>query len=125
MEEFVTPIAPAGAYWSTGQDMARYLITELNKGVSPDGKRVVSAENLQVTWTPQVSITAESSYGLGWIIDQYKGQPLIEHGGNTLGFTSDLPFLPKANVGISVLSNVQGGNLFNQAVRYRLLQIDL
>lgn len=123
MEEFVTPIAPAGAYWSTVQDMARYLITELNQGVSPDGKRIVSAENLQVTWTPQVSITAESSYGLGWIIDQYKGQPLIEHGGNTFGFTSDLAFLPKANVGISILANAQGANLFTRAVRYRLLEL--
>lgn len=123
MEEFVTPIAPAGAYWSTVQDMARYLITELNQGISPDGKRVVSAENLQVTWTPQVSITAESSYGLGWIIGEYKGQLLLEHGGNTFGFTSDLAFLPKANVGISVLANAQGATLFTHAVRYRLLEL--
>jgi plasmid stabilization system protein ParE len=65
----------------------------------------------------------DSSYGLGWIIGSYKGQPLIEHGGNTLGFTSDLAFLPQANLGISVLANAQAATLFTQAVRYRLLEL--
>ena len=74
-EELLTPIAPAGASWSNVRDMARYLITEMNQGVSPDGKRVVSAENLKVTWQPQVAISADTSYGLGWIVDKYEGCP--------------------------------------------------
>jgi hypothetical protein len=84
---------------------------------------VVSAENLQVTWTPQVSVTAESSYGLGWIVDDYKGQRMLQHGGNTFGFTSDLAFLPEANLGIVVLTNARLSNYFNEAVRYRLLEL--
>lgn len=122
-ERFVTAVAPAGAPWSTAQDMARYLITELNRGVAPDGTRVVSAENLAVTWQPQVPVSAEASYGLGWIVDSYKGQPMIQHGGNTLGFTSDLAFLPEAGVGITVLTNAQITNAFSEAVRYRLLEL--
>jgi CubicO group peptidase (beta-lactamase class C family) len=123
IEDLLTPIAPAGVHWSTVEDMARYLLTELNMGVAPDGERVVSAENLQVTWTPQVSMTAESSYGLGWIVDEYKGQPMIHHGGNTGGFTSDLAFLPRADFGIIVLTNARVTNFFNEAVRYRLLEL--
>ena len=48
---------------------------------------------------------------------------MIEHGGNTFGFTSDLAFLPQANLGISVLANAQAANLFTEAIRYRLLEM--
>src|SRR5690606_6359249 len=92
VEGLLTPVAPAGAAWSNVMDMARYLITELNQGVTPDGTRVVSEENLNVTWEPQVPVSAEASYGLGWFVGNYKGQPLRYHGGNTLGFTADLAF---------------------------------
>lgn len=122
-EELLLPIAPAGASWSNASDMARYLITEINQGVSPDGKRVVSAKNLQVTWQPQVPISNEMSYGLGWFVGNYKGLPLLEHGGNTLGFTTDLAFLPTAKLGIVVITNAQGSTVFNQAVRYRLFEL--
>ena len=121
-ERFVTPVAPAGAAWSNVVDMARYLIMELNRGVAADGTRVVSAENLEHTWEPQVPISAEASYGLGWIVEEYKGVRVLSHGGNTLGFTSELAFLPEVGLGISVLSNQQG-SIFNQAVRYRLLEL--
>lgn len=122
-ERFVIPLAPAGAYWATAEDMGRYLITELNRGVTPDGQRIVSTENLAHTWEPQVSMSANASYGLGWIVSDYKGQPLIGHGGNTIGFTSELTFLPDADIGISVITNAWGTNAFNEAVRTRLLEI--
>ena len=49
VERFLQSIGPAGAHWSTLNDMASYMITQLADGVAPDGKRVVSAENLNVT----------------------------------------------------------------------------
>jgi hypothetical protein len=103
--------------------MARYVITELNRGVAPDGTRVVSAANLEETWKPQVALDAETSYGLGWIVGEYKGMPLIAHGGNTFGFTSDLAFLPDSDVGIVVLANAQGSTVFNEGVRSRLFEL--
>ena len=122
-EMLLEPVAPAGASWSTARDMASYLITELNRGVAPDGKRVVSAANLQVTWQPQVAMTADTSYGLGWFVSKYKGLLMMEHGGNTFGFTTDLAFLPEANLGIVVMANAQISNAFNQAVRTRLFEL--
>jgi CubicO group peptidase (beta-lactamase class C family) len=117
------PIAPAGAYWSNVLDMARYLQMQLAQGVAPDGAVIASPENLAVTWTPQVPISANASYGLGWVVSEYRGQPILEHGGNTAGFTSDLAFLPEAGVGISVLTNGRITNFFNEGVRYRLLEL--
>lgn len=48
---------------------------------------------------------------------------MMHHGGNTLGFSSDLAFLPEAGVGISVVSNGRVTNAFNEAVRFRLLEL--
>ena len=122
-EQFVRPVAPAGGVWSTAHDMARYLMTELNHGRGPDGTRVVSAANLEETWQPQVPITAQASYGLGWAVDQYKGLRLIQHDGATSGFSSDFAFLPEANLGIVVLTNAHYTSHFNEAVRFRLLEL--
>ena len=43
---------------AAAREMARYLQTELNRGINPDGSRVVSAENLERTWQPGVQIQA-------------------------------------------------------------------
>jgi CubicO group peptidase (beta-lactamase class C family) len=122
-EELLSPIAPAGSHWSTALDMARYMITELNKGVSPDGTRVISEENLLETWKPQVPVDDTTTYGLGWFVGEYKGIQFIEHGGNTLGFTSSFGFLPGKNLGVLVLTNAQGSNSFNESVGARVFEL--
>lgn len=121
-EAFLLPAAPAGALWSNVLDMARFAITNLNEGVAPGGERVVSAENLAVTWEPQVEISADASYGLGWIVEDYKGLQVLSHAGNTLGFTSELAFVPEADLGIAILTNQQGSAL-NTIVRARILEL--
>lgn len=123
LEAVLDPVAPAGSAWSNVDDMARFMLTQLNQGAGPDGNQIVSTENLLVTWQPQVAISAETSYGLGWIAGTYKGQPINSHGGNTVGFTSDFAFLPEAGIGIVTLTNGQGMNLFTEAVRGRFLEL--
>src|SRR5690606_9209615 len=122
-EALLSPVEPAGAHWSTDEDMAQYMLTELALGVAPDGERVVSEANLRVTWEPQVAVTATDSYGLGWLVGSYKGLPLIYHGGNTLGFTADLMLAPSADLGVTVLANAQGVNAFTTLVYTHLLEL--
>jgi CubicO group peptidase (beta-lactamase class C family) len=123
LERSLETIGPAGAHWSTLADMARYMVTQLADGVAPDGARVVSAENLDVTREPQIAINANTSYGLGWMVTSYYGQPVITHAGNTLGFTSEFTFLPEADLGVIVLTNARASNLFNGNVTTRLLEL--
>ena len=123
IEAILNAVAPAGSHWSTAEDMANYLIMHLNNGVTADGTRVASEENLGVTREPQVAVSAEAAYGLGWIIDSFKGVPMIQHGGNTFGFTSDLAFLPDADLGIVILTNGRITNPFSEAIRSRLLEL--
>ncbi|HYF63505.1 MAG TPA: serine hydrolase domain-containing protein, partial [Herpetosiphonaceae bacterium] len=123
IERVLLPVAPAGTHWSTVNDMARYMVTELGQGVAPGGARVVSAANLKETWEPQIPVDATTSYGLGWLVGDYKGLPLIHHGGNTLGFTSDFAFLPESGLGVIVMTNAGGSNHFNESVRTRLFEL--
>lgn len=122
IERSLEPIGPAGAHWSTLNDMARYMVAQLNPGVAADGTRVVSEQNLLVTRLPQVQISADTAYGLGWMVGAWRGLPMIEHGGNTLGFTSDFSFLPTADLGIILLTNAQAANSATGAIRLFLLQ---
>lgn len=123
IERFAEPLAPAGAVWSNTRDMNRYLLTMLGSGVTPQGVRVVSEENLRHLWEPQVEITAEESYGLGWIISEYQGLKVLSHFGNTMGFTSEMAFAPETGAGITVLANGGGANTFAASVRTRLLEL--
>jgi CubicO group peptidase (beta-lactamase class C family) len=134
-EGFVRAVAPAGALWSNAREMARYVQTELANGLAPDGTRVVSASNLERTRAPRVPIPAQPGlppvfvesaqhYGMGWVIGSYYRQPLISHSGGTLGFGSEVAFLPEADLGIVILTNnVQAGGPFALAVQFRLFEL--
>ena len=115
-ERSYVTVAPAAAVWSNVNDMSRYLITQLNVGVSPDGTRVISEGNLLETQEPEVTVDGTVSYGMGWFIDEYKGLRLLQHGGGTQGFTSDLAFLPEADLGVVVLTNRVNAASFTAAV---------
>ncbi len=133
-DSFVTSVAPAGALWSSAAEMSRYLQTELAAGVAPDGTRVVSEQNLHATWEQQVPIPDDWSippemgnlaegYGLGWVLGDYFGQPLLWHNGGTFGFSSLMAFLPEADLGIVVLTNVAGADFVTWAIQYYLLEM--
>jgi CubicO group peptidase (beta-lactamase class C family) len=122
-EEFLSPFAPAGAAWSNVSDMARYLATQIGRGVTPDGNRLVASASLQKTWAPQVEVAPGAGYGLGWFAMDYKGQPRVGHGGDTLGFSSNIDFLPEAGIGVVVLTNVGGMSSFGAGVASRAYEL--
>ena len=117
-ERFVIPVAPAGAVWSNAEDMARYLQTELRSGVAPDGEQVISKATLHMTQSPEVAVAGVGiSYGMGWVLEKYHGVPLVWHNGGTLGFSSDLAFLPSADFGVVILTNAADAESFTKSVR--------
>ncbi|WP_210421061.1 serine hydrolase domain-containing protein [Lacipirellula limnantheis] len=51
-----------------------------------DGK-LLSAASHDAMFSPQAKTTREdSSYGYGWFIDEYRGEPRIQHNGDSRGF---------------------------------------
>jgi len=135
-ERHVLSVAPAGALWSSAAEMARFLQMELAAGLAPDGTRVVSQANLEATWQPQVAIPAPGnpglpsefvssarSYGLGWVVGDYRGQRLYWHSGETLGFHSQAAVLSEADLGLVILTNGIGADTFAYAVQFRLFEL--
>ncbi|QRN95456.1 beta-lactamase family protein [Archangium violaceum] len=122
-DEVIVPVRPAGGAWSNLRDMERYVMLELSKGRTPEGQKLVSEANMLARREPQVKITDTMSYGLGLMVGEDHGARVIHHGGNTLGFSSDMFFLPDANVGVVLLTNVQGDGPFRNAVRRKFLEL--
>jgi len=100
----VDNIGPSGSINSNVIDMAQWLRLQLNRG-EYEGRRLISEENLRETWTTQIDITENVGYGMGWMIREWEGQPVIEHGGNVDGFSAQVAMLPESNLGFVLLTN--------------------
>src|SRR5262249_11105727 len=116
-------VGPAGALWSNVRDMSRYLLVELGKGKTPEGKQVVSEGAMMKRRERQVKIGEKSAYGLGLEVAKGHDVPSIGHNGATLGFTSDAFFMPDHGLGMVVLSNARTGTALNGAIRRRLMEL--
>lgn len=108
-------IAPAGSINSSARDMANWLKFVLNKG-ELNGKRLVSEKSFEEWVKPQMKISPDGkvSYGLGWFVQDWKGNKVVQHGGNIDGFNSMVAMLPEKNLGFVMLTNVSGSGLGNE-----------
>lgn len=107
---------PAGGLAACAEDIAPYLITQINKGVTAEGKRVVSVENLMETHKPQMTMAENIDYCMGWTRMIRDGHDTLWHNGGVDGFTTDFLMLPDANIGLAVMSNASTGTFFNQSL---------
>ncbi|HEV2379485.1 MAG TPA: serine hydrolase domain-containing protein [Terriglobia bacterium] len=114
---------PAGGVWTSAGDLIRYVQLELAVGKLPDGKQLVSQENLLERRAPQVALGEDSSYGMGLIVDRKYGVPVVSHGGSMAGFKSDLYFLPDAGIGAVLLTNSDNGGMLLGPFERRLLEV--
>ncbi len=116
-------LAPSGGAWSTVDDLAHFLMTELNNGVTVDGKRLLSEENVQYRRKPQINVSEGLDYGLCWFIENYKGNLRIHHAGRTMGFSSLLSFFPEQNCGIVILSNCVNDAFLLDAIHEKIAEL--
>jgi len=103
-------IAPAGAIVSDVLDMAHWVRFQLGRGEF-EGRRLLSEQQLRETWTPQIAIGGPRSYGLGWMLGEWEGQRVVEHGGNTRGYAAQVALLPESDLGFVLLANVTATQL--------------
>lgn len=122
-ERFVVPVAPSGAAWSTAHDLGLYLLEELQRGKNADGKQIVSAAQVEARWAPQVKISRDDSYGLGWGVTRHGGLRLLDHAGGTLGFESRLSFFPDRGLGVAWVSNGTNRLPVARLIRRRLVEL--
>ena len=119
----IVPARPAGAVWTSSADLIRYVQDELALGKLPDGKQLVSSENLLMRRAPQISLGEDSSYGMGLIVDRKYGIPVVSHGGSMSGFKSNFYFLPDSGIGAVMLTNSETGSMLTGPFGRRLLEV--
>jgi CubicO group peptidase (beta-lactamase class C family) len=119
----VVPVRPAGGAWSTARDLLRYVQMELDEGKLPGGKPYLPKETLLARRAPQVAIGTDITYGMGLTVHKKYGVTVVNHGGDMIGFHSDMMWLPDHGVGAVVLTNGDGGHLIRGLLRRKLLEV--
>jgi CubicO group peptidase (beta-lactamase class C family) len=119
----IVPLRPAGGVWTSAHDLIRYVQLELAEGKLPNGRQLVSPENILMRRKPQVAEGEDQSYGMGLSVDNTWGVEVVHHGGSMIGYKSDLMFLPAQGVGAVLLTNSDTGGMMLRAFMRRLLEI--
>jgi len=117
------PVRPAGAAWSSVRDMLKYVSMELAEGKLPDGKTYISKEPLLERRVSQVSIGKDVTYGMGLMVDTTYGVPVVHHGGDLIGYHSDMIWLPQQNIGAVILTDGDPGWLLRSRFSRKLLEV--
>jgi CubicO group peptidase (beta-lactamase class C family) len=108
---------PAGSIIVSARDLVPWLQLNLNEGKHGE-TRLVSAQNLKATHSPQIVVAVEGvtadehpftqqmSYGMAWVIQDYRGELLVSHAGVIDGFRVHIALLPKKKLGLAILANL-------------------
>ena len=118
----VIPVRPTGGAWSTVKDVLKYVQMELDEG-KLKGKQHVSKEALLARRAPQVVSGKDTTYGMGLTVNSRYGVTVVHHGGDMIGFHSDMMWLPEHGVGAVVLTNGDPGWLIRGIFRRKLLEV--
>ena len=123
---------PAGGINAGANDMARWMIAQMDSGRVGD-KRLWKQATTRQQWsvvTPLPTGPAPKElapytanfqgYGLGFFLRDYRGEKLVTHTGGLPGYVSLLMMLPNQKVGVVVLTNQESGAAF-QAIGLHVL----
>ena len=133
-DELGRTAAPAGGLAVSANDMARWLLIQLDGGKLPGGTGRLFSDAAHVEmWRPVVvqpiaerppalkpTQPSFSTYALGWDVEEYRGAKVIWHGGAVFGFLSAVVLLPDKNVGFSIQINSEDGEIV-RGLMYELL----
>lgn len=141
IEGTVRPVAPfasdntnpAGGINSSAEDMAKWMIVQLDSGRIAGSARLFSERTTRQLWTlvtpmpignPAPELVALRAnfrgYALGFEVRDYRGRKLVNHTGGLPGYVSKVAMIPELKLGVAVLTNQESGAAF-EAITYRIL----
>jgi CubicO group peptidase (beta-lactamase class C family) len=124
---------PAGGINSNAEDMAKWMIVQLDSGRVADGSRLFSPATTRQLWSlvtpipignppPELSSVRLNfnGYGLGFGVRDYRGKKIVSHTGGLPGYLSKVVMIPEMKIGVAVLTNQESGEAF-EILTYRVL----
>ena len=139
-QENVDNNAPAGSIVSSVEDLAKWLVLQLNRGAlwNQAGRvRLFSEAQSREMWSPQTVLPIAGlpagspaalaaiqpnfdAYGLGWHLCDLYGKKMVTHNGALAGYVSRVTLIPELQLGVVVLTNQEAEGAY-QAVTYAIL----
>ena len=117
---------PAGGINSTAEDMAKWMIVQLDSGRLADGSRLFTGRTTRQLWEMVTPIPPGpppasmpwlrrrfNGYALGFGVRDYAGYKLLSHTGGLPGYVSLVMMVPDLRLGVAVLTNQESGGAFN------------
>jgi CubicO group peptidase (beta-lactamase class C family) len=124
---------PAGGINSNAEDMAKWMIVQLDSGRVAGGSRLFSPATTRQLWSlvtpipignppPELSFLRLNfnGYGLGFGVRDYRGKKIVSHTGGLPGYLSKVVMIPEMKIGVAVLTNQESGEAF-EVLTYRVL----
>jgi CubicO group peptidase (beta-lactamase class C family) len=101
-------IAPAGGLKTSAGSLLRYIITEMQQGVSPEGTRILSSNNSNIRQTLSAGVASENEYGLSLEIQTLTNElRYIGISGAFDHFNSIMGFFPDKKIAFVLLINTE------------------
>ena len=119
----VIPVRPAGGAWSSVRDVLKYVQMELAEGKLPNGKLYIAKDTLLARRAPQVATGKDTTYGMGLTVNTRYGVTVVHHGGDMIGYHSDMMWLPEHGIGAVILTNGDPGWTIRSLFRRKLLEV--
>ena len=128
---------PAGGINSNADEMARWMIVQLDSGRIVGDLRLFSPRTTRQLWSlvtpmpfgdppPELAGLRHdfNGYALGFHVLDYRGVKLVTHTGGLPGYLSRVTLVPHLKLGIAVLTNQESGAAF-ESVTYHILDMYL
>ncbi|ALS01264.1 hypothetical protein ATZ33_07745 [Enterococcus silesiacus] len=110
MDRFISNTFPAGSLLSSAADMNHFMIAQLNYEGTAPYKIFNQTETLKQMQTHSDGVMPEAlGNAHGFWEKEVNNKRIIEHGGATLGFLSELSLVPEEGLGIVLLTNSLSG----------------
>lgn len=90
----------AGGMYANVEDMLKYLKANVGPPETELEKAMRATHEPRFKWG-----NTQAQIGLAWTVDTVQGRPIVQHGGNTGGFSALIAFDPEREVGIVWLTN--------------------
>ena len=114
---------PAGAAWSTVNDLLKYVQMEIDLGSLPGGKRYIGEAALLQRREPQIATGIDRNYAMALEVNKSDGVTVIDHGGDMGGFHSNMMWWPEQKVGAVILTNADEGVYLRGPFKRRLMEL--
>jgi CubicO group peptidase (beta-lactamase class C family) len=123
LNDTIVASRPAGAAWSTVNDLLKYVQMEIDHGKLADGSRYIGEAALLQRRQPQISLGVDKDYAMALMVDHSDGVTVVDHGGDMGGFHSNMMWWPEQKVGAVILTNADEGVNLRGPFKRRLMEL--